>query len=92
MLKGLTKRIYSSDFLKSLAVLITGTVIAQSIGYLLAPVITRIYTPEEIGEFGVFQRIVLLIAILSTARYEFSLPLPKKGEHAFQLFRFKTIS
>ena len=88
MLKGLTKRIYSSDFLKSLAVLITGTVIAQSIGYLLAPVITRIYTPEEIGEFGVFQRIVLLIAILSTARYEFSLPLPKKGEHAFQLFRF----
>ena len=62
MLKGLTKRIYSSDFLKSLTVLVTGTIIAQSIGYLLAPVITRIYTPQEMGEFAIFQRIVVLIA------------------------------
>ena len=88
MLKRLKKRISSSDFLKSLAVLITGTIIAQSIGYLLAPIITRLYTPEEMGEFAIFQRIVVLIATLATARYEFSLPLPKKDKHAFELFRF----
>lgn len=88
MLKRLKKRISSSDFLKSLAVLMTGTIIAQSIGYLLAPVITRLYTPEEMGEFAIFQRIVVLIATLATARYELSLPLPKKDNHAFQLFRF----
>ncbi len=88
MLKGLKKRIYSSDFLKSLAVLMTGTIIAQSIGYLVAPVITRLYTPEEIGEFAFFQRIVILIATLATARYELALPLPKKNQQAFQLFRF----
>ena len=57
MLNGLKKRISSSDFLKSLAVLMTGTIIAQSIGYIVAPVITRLYTPEEIGEFAFFQRI-----------------------------------
>ena len=54
MLKGLTKRISNSDFLKSLAILMTGTIIAQAIGYLLAPVITRLFTPEEMGEFGIF--------------------------------------
>jgi O-antigen/teichoic acid export membrane protein len=88
MLKGLTKRIYSSDFLKSLTVLVTGTIIAQSIGYLLAPVITRIYTPQEMGEFAIFQRIVVLIATVATARYELALPLPKKDKDAFYLFRF----
>ena len=88
MLKGLKKRISSSDFLKSLAVLITGTIIAQSIGYIVAPVITRLYTPQEIGEFAFFQRIVILIATLATAKYELALPLPKKDQQAFQLFRF----
>ena len=88
MLKGLTKRISNSDFLKSLTVLITGTIIAQSIGYLLAPVITRIYTPQEIGEFAIFQRIVVLVATIATARYELALPLPKQDKDAFYLFRF----
>ena len=31
MLKGLTKRISNSDFLKSLAILMTGTIIAQQL-------------------------------------------------------------
>ncbi len=88
MLKRLTKRIYSSDFLKSLAVLMTGTIIAQAISYSLAPVITRMFTPEEMGEFGVFQRLTTFIATIATARYEFALPLPKKDKHAFLLFRF----
>jgi len=88
MLKRLRQRISESDFLKSLAILMTGTIIAQAIGYLLAPVITRIFTPEEMGEFGVFQRLTTFIATIATARYEFALPLPKKDKHAFLLFRF----
>ena len=69
MLKGLTKRISNSDFLKSLAILMTGTIIAQAIGYLLAPIITRLFTPEEMGEFGIFQRLTTFIATVATARY-----------------------
>ncbi|MDG2154118.1 MAG: lipopolysaccharide biosynthesis protein [Crocinitomicaceae bacterium] len=88
MLKGLKKRISNSDFLKSLAILMTGTIIAQAIGYLLAPIITRLFTPEEMGEFGIFQRLTAFIATIATARYEFALPLPKKDKHAFLLFRY----
>ena len=88
MLKGLTKRISSSDFLKSLAILMTGTLIAQIIGYLLAPIITRIYTPAEMGEFGIFYRVTLLISTIGTLRYELAIPLPKRDSHAFYLFRF----
>ena len=81
-------KLTANDFLKSLAVLMTGTLIAQIIGYMLAPIITRLYTPAEMGEFGMFQRITVLLATIATARYEYALPLPKKDKHAFILFRF----
>ncbi len=68
-------------------VLTTGTVLSQVIGYALAPIVTRLYLPEEMGEFDVYLRMVTLIAAVATARYELSLPLPKKDHHSFQLFR-----
>lgn len=88
MLNRLIKKFLGNDFLKSIAVLMTGTLIAQIIGYLLAPIITRLYTPAEMGEFGMFQRITVLVATIATARYEYALPLPQKERHAFYLFRF----
>ncbi|MCF8409268.1 MAG: oligosaccharide flippase family protein [Crocinitomicaceae bacterium] len=82
----------NSDFIKSLTVLLTGTLIAQFIGYALAPVISRQFSPTEMGEFGMFQRWVVLLATIATARYEFSLPLPKRDEHSFQLYRLALFS
>src|SRR6218665_1405506 len=76
-----------SDFFKSVLTLMTGTVIAQIIGYAVYPSITRIYSPEEMGELGLFTRFVPFIATFATVRYEFALPLAKQDHHAFGLFR-----
>jgi len=65
----------------------TGTVVAQVIGYAVYPLITRIYTPEDMGELGLFSRFVPFIATFATVRYEFALPLAKQDHHAFGLFR-----
>lgn len=81
------KNMKGSDFIRSLTVLMTGTLIAQFVGYALAPIISRQFSPAEMGEFGMFQRWVVLGATIATARYEFSLPLPKRDEHSFQLYR-----
>ncbi len=81
------KSLRQSVFLQSVSVLVSGTIVAQVISYALAPIISRLFTPEEMGEFGVFQRIVVFIATIATARYEFALPLPKQDQHSFQLFR-----
>lgn len=78
---------FNSEFLQSLFVLLSGTIVAQLIGYALAPVITRMYTPSEMGDFGVFHRWVVLIATIATARFEFALPIPKKDHHAFLLYQ-----
>jgi O-antigen/teichoic acid export membrane protein len=65
----------------------TGTVVAQIIGYAVYPLITRIYSPEDMGELGLFSRFVPFIATFATVRYEFALPLAKHDHHAFGLFR-----
>lgn len=68
-------------------VLTSGTVIAQIISYLITPILTRIYTTEEMGDLGVYMRAVGFISALATARYELSLPLPKNDSHSFILYR-----
>ena len=65
----------------------TGTIIAQVISYLITPILTRIYSTEEMGELGIYLRIVGFISVLATARYEMSLPLPKNDSHSFLLYR-----
>ncbi|MFN5416949.1 MAG: lipopolysaccharide biosynthesis protein [Flavobacteriia bacterium] len=83
----LAKLNIKSEFFKSVLVLTSGTVLAQIISYLLSPIITRLYSPEDVGEFGFYVRIVTLISTIATARYELSLPVPKNENHAFQIFR-----
>lgn len=75
------------DFVKSVTVLMTGTVLAQVIAFLISPVLTRIYTPEEMGDLNVYIRVVAFLSAFATARFELSLPLPKKDEHSYLLYR-----
>lgn len=80
-------KLKNNDFLKSVMVLTSGTVIAQIISYMITPILTRIYSTEEMGDLGVYMRAVGFIAALATARYELSLPLPKSNSHSFILYR-----
>lgn len=75
-----------SDFVKYLMILLSGTVIAQLFSYVLAPIITRLYTPEETGELGLFIRIIAVGAAIATARYELALPIAKTHAHSFRLY------
>jgi O-antigen/teichoic acid export membrane protein len=81
------RSIRQSDFVRSVATLITGTILAQLITYLLSPVITRLYDPEETSYLSLFARIIAFFAVVATARYELAFSLPKRDEHAFSLYR-----
>lgn len=75
-----------NTFAKSVAVLVSGTAIAQALGYLVSPLITRLYSAEDLGDLGIYMRAVGFIAAVSTLRYELSLPLPKRDDHSFLLY------
>nr|WP_294858240.1 oligosaccharide flippase family protein [uncultured Fluviicola sp.] len=76
-----------SDFVRSVLTLMTGTAIAQLIAYLIYPILTRIYSTADIGELGVYTRLVAFITAFATARYELTLPIAKQDNHAFSLYR-----
>lgn len=65
----------------------TGTVLAQVFSFLISPILTRIYSPDQMGDLNIYLRAVGFISALATARYELSLPLPKKEEHSYLLYR-----
>ena len=77
-----TKR---SDFFNNVLTLVSGTVIAQAIPVLISPILTRIFTPDDFGVFGLYLSIVLVLNVIATGRYEFSILLPEKDEDALHL-------
>ena len=62
-----------------------GTAAGQAIAILAAPLLTRVYTPEEFGAFGVYLAIVSVAAVVVALRYDAALPIPDGDEDAVDL-------
>lgn len=77
----------SSDgaIMRNMAYLASGTGGAQAIGFLLTPIVTRIYTPEDFGVLAIFATILALIIPLVTLRYSVAIPLPSNSGLAYNL-------
>ncbi|MGB0933514.1 MAG: lipopolysaccharide biosynthesis protein [Lishizhenia sp.] len=84
MLKNINLK---SEFLKSVVLLTSGTVLAQLIHFGFQPIVARLFETSEIGELNYYLRIIAFIVSIGTLRYELSIPLPKKDAHAFQIVR-----
>lgn len=79
------KKFFISDFNKNVIALAFGTSIAQIITYATYPIVSRLYTPEEFGLFGLFTSIAGMITLISTGRYELAIILPSKDKSAYHL-------
>ena len=77
-----------SEFIRSIVVLTSGTALSQVINLAITPVLTRIYTPEEMGDFGLYIRLVGFLSVFATLRYELAIPLPASDRDAFAIKRF----
>ncbi len=65
--------------------LISGNIIAQILGIITIPVITRLYSP---GDYGVFQLIISIssiITIFSCLSYQLAIMLPKEDEDSINI-------
>ena len=57
-------------FWKHATTVLTGTVIAQALPILASPIITRLCTPADLGEFGVWLGVIAITATVATLRLE----------------------
>ncbi|MCE5199546.1 lipopolysaccharide biosynthesis protein, partial [bacterium] len=86
------RRAYESKFLRSVLILCTGSALAQTVSVACTPVITRLYSPSDIGKFGVYLSIVGMIAPVITLRYEAALILPREDKASANLAAASLIS
>jgi O-antigen/teichoic acid export membrane protein len=66
-------------FWRSVGVVLTGTVAAQSIPLLGSIVIARIYAPAEFGLFSAWLGMVMMAAVVVTGRFEMALAVEADG-------------
>lgn len=69
-----------SQHLRPIASIATGTALAQALGILVTPVITRLFSPAEYGAAAVYAAIVTIGASIATGRYESAITLPLETE------------
>lgn len=74
-----------SEFGRNVLTLMTGTTIAQAIPIAISPILTRIYTPEDLGIFALYMSIASIISVIATGRYELAIMLPKKDDDAINV-------
>lgn len=76
------KALLKGRFARSVTVLAGGAVLGQAITVLVSPILTRLYSPEDFGVFGVYASILGIVTVIASLRYEYALPLPEDDETA----------
>jgi len=77
----------SKTFLKNVVTLLSGTALAQAIPILISPLLTRIYSPGEIGVYTIFFATSNILAILSSGRLEQAVLIPKHRKDSFNVVK-----
>lgn len=75
------------NFTRNMLTLSVGTVLGQAIGILSSPITSRIYSPEDFGLFGTFAAIAIILASVTTLKYEWAIVLAESDEEATALYR-----
>jgi O-antigen/teichoic acid export membrane protein len=75
-----------SSGVRNFTKLLSANVVAQVIGLVVYPILTRTYAPEDFGLLNLFLSIGGVLAILSTAEYYYAIVLPKEEKDAENVF------
>ena len=90
-LKSFYHRIRNSEFIGNVLVMITGTGIAQLIPVLIIPLLTRLYTPGEIGVLAAFVSLFTICSIIAGGRYEYAVILPEEDTQGTRLLQLASL-
>jgi O-antigen/teichoic acid export membrane protein len=74
------------DFIKNIMVLMSGSSLALLIPFIVTPILTRFFTPDDFGLWGTYSAVVAVVAVIANGRYELTIILPKQESDAFNLF------
>lgn len=81
----LLPQIWKSASVRNVGKLLSANVIAQALGILVYPVLTRLYAPEDFALLSLFASIASVAALVATSEYQYAIVLPKEDDKAHSL-------
>jgi len=85
------KKILNSSFFRSIATLMSGTLIAQAISVIISPLMTRLYTEEQIGEYTLILTAVSMFGSVICGRYDMSIVGEKDDKDVYAIVKLSLI-
>lgn len=77
---------------RKVSILLSGSVAAQALPLLAAPLLSRLYSPDSFGQFGLFTAVASILAALANLKYDHAVLLAKNAVAAFHVFAICVIS
>jgi O-antigen/teichoic acid export membrane protein len=79
------KRMQAHPFVRQISGMMAMTVLGQGLYMLAGPFIGRIYSPEQVGYFGLFVTVWTILALFSCGLYDMAIPGARDDEEARRL-------
>ncbi len=79
-------RIWYSELVRNTTKLLSANVLAQVVGLLIYPLLTRMYSQDDFGLLSLFISMGGVMAIFGTAEYQYAIVLPKSEKTAVGTF------
>lgn len=70
------------SFARNVSLLAIGTAVGQAVGMLVAPVLCRLYSVEEFGQYQVYSSLMSFATVAVACRYETAILLPEDSRMA----------
>lgn len=80
-----------NSFIKSILVLATGSIFSQLITVIVAPLLTRIFTPHELGIYTYVLSIASIFMAVINGRYDMSIVSEEQEEYIYPLIKLSII-
>lgn len=77
--------VLNNKYLNNIATLFSGSILASVAPILVAPILTRQYSPEDFGVFAFFIAATDILIVFSTMRLAFAIVIPKMDSKAMEL-------
>lgn len=87
----LWNRLKASSYWQDVAWLVSGTVVAQALTFLMLPVFTRLYQPTDFAVMNLFVQIVSMVTVVATVRYEAFVQLPRRHSEGWRLVQLVAV-
>ena len=80
------RRIIDSSLFKNISLIIFGSGLSQFIAILSIPIVTRLYSPESFGTFGIVMAVTSVLATIVSGRFNIAVMLPRQHIRAQAIF------